>query len=305
MTSCASPGASGAPELEEAVAETQFLGGERVMIIAGNDTIGGGVAAFVRQPDGERVLAVFTGPGLLAARISDGTYEFDELINRLRPLGPGERLELRDPAPSPLPSEPVDRPLSFKLPLALYAGRSLGWVFLDEGAFLAGSLTLRIIRDGAVETIVVFQDGTVAEGWVPVPSPPGASEGIPFGFRSSTLHATAPGDSLEIELVAVEPLVGRGAFLQGTLPAGRYLSMGSYSAISINVLLLEESSVRDRTGAAFTVPTAFMECWRQPWSLTILTGEGWLPVAERAAALEIVPTEPPRVGLDRRRCLGG
>ena len=79
---------------------------------------------------------------------------------------------------------------------------------------------LRIIHDGAVENIVVFQDGTIAEGWEPMAAVSGVNEEIYFGFTSSTRYATAPGDSLEIELVVVEPLAGIGVYQRGTLPAG-------------------------------------------------------------------------------------
>lgn len=184
------------------------------------------------------------------------------------------------PAP---PSEQIDRPLSFKLPLEQ---PRFHWRFLEKDAFLAGSLMLRIIHDGAVESIVVFQDGTIAEGWEPMAAVSGVNEEIYFGFTSSTRYATAPGDSLEIELVVVEPLAGIGAYQRGTLPAGRYLSTGSFSG--------------------FIYSMAFMECWRQPWSLTITAEEGWMtmPAAQRAARMLLASQLPDEMGLDGRSCAG-
>ena len=213
------------------------------------------------------------------------------------------------PAP---PSEQIDRSLSFKLPLEQ---PRFHWRFLEKDAFLAGSLMLRIIHDGAVESIVVFQDGTIAEGWEPMAGMPrsegnmagrgrpyvsGVNEDIYFGFTSSTRYATAPGDSLEIELVVVEPLAGIGRYRQGTLPAGRYLSTGSFSGfIFANWEALSDAAAQGHS-------MAFMECWRQPWSLTITAEEGWMtmPAAQRAARILLASQLPDEMGLDGRSCAG-
>jgi len=222
------------------------------------------------------------------------------------------------------PSVPIDRRLYFKLPLKQ---PRFHWQFLEKEAFLAGSLTLRIIRDGAVESLVVFQDGTIAEGWEPMAAVSGVNEEIYFGFTSSTLYATAPGDSLEIELVAGEPLAGIGAYQQGTLPAGRYLSTGSFSRLIDDtsaqwVALIaamkgirrdelesmpEIQALRERLSAieGRQEYMAFMECWRQPWSVTITAEEGWLPAAQAARSRALTSRlagAPDEVGTDGRSC---
>lgn len=224
------------------------------------------------------------------------------------------------PAP---PSEPIDRRLYFKLPLEQVR---FHWRFLERDAFLAGSLTLRIIRDGAVDSIVVFQNGAVAEGWAPIPQT-GTTGEIYFGFESSMRYATAPGDSLEIELVALEPLTGIGAYQQGTLPAGRYLSTGSFSSLTdddsaqwIRMIAMMKGIPRDELESMPEIQAlrerlsaiegrmeymAFMECWRQPWSLTITAEEGWLPAARAAesrAWTSRLAGAPDEMGTDGRSC---
>ncbi|WP_396216612.1 hypothetical protein, partial [Gemmatimonas sp.] len=56
----------------------------------------------------------------------------------------------------------AERTLYFKLPLE---GVRFHWEFLEPSAFLAGELTLRIINTNRDDTLVIFHDGKISDGW--------------------------------------------------------------------------------------------------------------------------------------------
>ena len=143
---------------------------------------------------------------------------------------------------------------------------------------LAGSLRLRITRDGATEDIVVFQDGAFSNGWGPLIDQSLGKTGkdpMYFGFRSQCKYLTAPDDKVEIELIARKDLKGIGALLSGYLPAGTYKSEAEAG------WLTDESQMAIpemfRGNAAF-------EAWSTQWSLTVTNNQGWTP-PERAETL--------------------
>lgn len=190
------------------------------------------------------------------------------------------------------------RQLYFKLPLTQ---PRFHWRFSDVEAFLGGRLTLRIIRDGVAESIVVFDQGVISQGWAPIGS--GPPDEIYFGFRSSRRYMTTVRDSLEIELVAAEDLWGIGDRISGFLPAGTYRATGSYSHLTgyasdrwlpvvsqVEQVPLEVLEAMPETQALVKrlndMPNeldsqAIMECWRQAWPLEP-RGAGWLSPKEVA-----------------------
>jgi len=202
------------------------------------------------------------------------------------------------------PESPRDGPrgLHFKLPLAQ---PEFHWRFTDPDAFLGGRLTLRILRDGASESIVVFDDGVISPGWVTTGSEDRA--GIYFGFQSESQYLTSVRDSLEIELIAVDDLAGIGAQMSGVLRSGTYRATGSYLLLTDRaserwlplVATLEGISVeqletmpeaqalvaRLRETSQAMDPQAFIQCWSNTWTLEP-TGDGWLSAEDAATAEE-------------------
>lgn len=192
------------------------------------------------------------------------------------------------------------RQLYFKLPLTQ---PRFHWKFSDTEAFLRGRLTLRIIRDGASESIVVFDQGVISEGWRSIRSDQGPPGGIYFGFISSASYMTTARDSLEIELVATEDLWGIGRRISAVLPAGTYRSTGAYSGLTgspsdlwlplvatTTKIPLEQLETMPETQALVErlremtddlEYQAFMGCWRQAWPLEP-RGPGWLSPEEVA-----------------------
>ena len=205
-------------------------------------------------------------------------------------------------------TDPVARRISLKLPLEQ---PRFHWTFYSRRDFLAGKLVVRITRAGATQEIVIFEAGVLGEGWEPMQSDsihPGAGE-VYFGFMSTTKYPTAPGDNLEIELSVPSDLPGVGSFQAGVLPRGLYRSTGSYSLLvdeyeartvlesmaeQFGVTVQEMEANPDfpsmiaqlEKNAALIEFTAFMECWRERWPLTITAETGWLPAGQRAMLME-------------------
>ena len=118
-------------------------------------------------------------------------------------------------------SPTVSRTLYFKLPIA---GTRFHWTFLDRRAFLSGELTLRILntREKRDQTLVIFRDGKISDGWAMIGKMPRDSS-VYFGFETQERFPTTVGDSLVITLVAREDLRGRGPHSEGTLPKGTWV----------------------------------------------------------------------------------
>ena len=125
--------------------------------------------------------------------------------------------------------EPRERAISLKLPLQQ---PRFHWRFMSRKDFLSGKMLLRIIRDGESTEIVIFENGQFSDGWEAMQPPPklGKKE-IYFGFVSTGKYLTAPGDKLELELTVPKDLAGIGALQTGILPAGKYVSKGTYSGL--------------------------------------------------------------------------
>lgn len=193
-------------------------------------------------------------------------------------------------------SPTVARELYFKLPID---GTRFHWVFLDRRAFLSGELTLRIVntRRSRDETLVIFRNGRIAEGWHMIDGARGDSTAY-FGFSTAHRFATAVGDSLILTLTAAEELRGIGPYTAGTLAPGTWIATGTYSALYGGTL----NPFRDvvRLGEP---PIAFLECWDTTWVLQHARDEGWMgekPAGEDHVSL-LQRLKPAR-GVDGRRC---
>jgi hypothetical protein len=161
----------------------------------------------------------------------------------------------------------AERTLYFKLPLE---GVRFHWTFLDPEAFLSGELTLRILNKDRDQTLVVFRDGEVHDGWEMI------GDALPdssfyFGFATTHRVRTRADDSLVITLKATNDLLGRGPYSEGVLAAGVWQMTGTYSSLyggrwnPIDLLVLRGDP-----------PIAFLQCWRGGWPLTITEAEGWM-----------------------------
>ena len=160
----------------------------------------------------------------------------------------------------------AERTLYFKLPIE---GVRYHWTFLDPEAFLSGELTLRIMNKDHDQTLVVFRDGKIQDGWKMIgdPRPDGS---FYFGFETTDRVRTEPDDSLIITLKATKDLLGRGPSSEGVLSAGIHQVHGTYSAIyGKRWNPLELIMMRDEP------PVAYMECWADVWPITITKREGW------------------------------
>lgn len=160
----------------------------------------------------------------------------------------------------------AERTLYFKLPIE---GAQFHWRFLDAEAFLSGELTLRIINDGHDQTLVVFRDGVIQDGWEVIDEPQ-ADGSIYFGFATNERFRTKANDSLVITLTAKEDLRGRGPYREGVLPAGTWQMHGTYSGLygkrwnPIDYFVLQGDP-----------PVAYLECWDDVWPITVTKREGW------------------------------
>lgn len=165
----------------------------------------------------------------------------------------------------------AERTLYFKLPLE---GVRFHWLFLDPAAFLSGELTLRILNKDRDQTIVVFRDGKIQDGWEMIgePRPDGA---FYFGFATTTRVPTKANDSLIVTLKATTDLRGRGPETEGVLAAGVWQMSGSYSA-----LYGGKWNPLDYFVLFGDPPVAYMQCWAGVWPITITKQEGWMGPAK-------------------------
>jgi hypothetical protein len=160
----------------------------------------------------------------------------------------------------------ADRTLYFKLPIE---GARFHWRFLDPEAFLSGELTLRILNKGYHQTLVVFRDGKIQDGWEMIGDarPDGS---FYFGFVTTHRVRTKADDSLVITLKVTNDLPGRGPYSEGVLAAGVWQMTGTYSSLyggrwnPIDLVVLHGKP-----------PVAFMQCWKGVWPITITDAEGW------------------------------
>ena len=160
----------------------------------------------------------------------------------------------------------AERTLYFKLPVE---GARFHWTFLDPAAFLSGELTLRILNKGHDQTLVVFRDGKIQDGWEMIGDarPDGS---FYFGFASSHRVRTKADDSLVITLRAKTDLPGQGPYSEGVLAAGVWQMTGTYSSLyggrwnPMDLIVLHGDP-----------PIAFMQCWNGVWPITMTKAEGW------------------------------
>lgn len=171
------------------------------------------------------------------------------------------------------------RTLYFKLPIE---GVEFHWMFLDRQAFLSGELTLRILNKGRDDTLVVFRDGKISDGWEVIGDDK-PEKGVYFGFATATRRfRTRADDSLIVTLKAPKDLLGRGPESEGVLAAGVWEMSGSYSSIyggkwsPLDLIVLHGDP-----------PVAFMECWAGVWPITITKREGWMgiPLTEKPSII--------------------
>ena len=193
-------------------------------------------------------------------------------------------------------SPTVARTLYFKLPIA---GTRFHWTFLDRRAFLSGELTLRIlnVRRQRDQTLVIFRDGKITDGWEMIGDMPPDSS-LYFGFSTGQRFATSVGDSVIITLIAAQDLRGRGPLSQGTLAKGTWVATGTYSGL-YGVTL---NPIRDAVRAG-EPPVAYLTCWDTVWMLRDARDVGWMgekPAEEKE--LDSGKRQPPQRGVDGRRC---
>ncbi len=199
--------------------------------------------------------------------------------------------------------EPRERAISLKLPLQQPV---FHWAFKSRKDFLSGKLLLRIIRNGQAADIVIFENGRFSDGWEVMPWRQGPDRGeIYFGFISTRKYLTAPGDKLELELTAAKDLAGVGPSQTGILPAGKYVSRGTYSGLIdeydttfwAEELAKEAKRTPDEQNALLSKMReqvehkAFLESWLDQWPLKITGQKGWLP-DEQASPVEPMPKKP-------------
>jgi hypothetical protein len=161
----------------------------------------------------------------------------------------------------------ADRTLYFKLPIE---GARYHWRFLDPEAFLSGELTLRILNKDHDQTLVVFRDGRIQDGWKMI-GDARPRDGFYFGFSTSDRIRTKADDSLIVTLKATKDLLGQGPHSEGVLSAGVWQMSGSYSSIyGGRWRPLDRAVLRGRP------PIAYMQCWTGVWPITITKREGWM-----------------------------
>ncbi|MBL7153632.1 MAG: hypothetical protein ISS79_07935 [Phycisphaerae bacterium] len=208
--------------------------------------------------------------------------------------------------------EPRERAISLKLPLLQ---PRFHWTFMSREDFLSGKLVLRIIREGQSNDIVIFENGKLSDGWEAMPITGPRKGEIYFGFTSTRKYLTAPGDKLELELTVTKDLAGIGAMQTGILPAGKHKSRGTYSGLvdkdDISAWAEKLAKEGKKSPAeqeellnklrAMVEQRAFLESWKDQWSLKITSEKGWLSdkkaTALKAAMRERLSrqTQPPEV----------
>jgi len=188
----------------------------------------------------------------------------------------------------------ASRTLYFKLPLE---GVRFHWDFQDAAAFLAGELTLRIINGNRDETLVVFRDGKIHDGWEMIGDDKGDGS-FYFGFATDDRVRTAQGDSLIITLTVKQDLLGRGTYTEGVLRAGTWQMTGTYSG-----LYGGRWNPMDFVVLGKDPPVAYMQCWDSVWPMEITKTEGWRgakPANEDSVGF--FRRMRPERGVDGRRC---
>lgn len=207
--------------------------------------------------------------------------------------------------------EPRERAIELKLPLLQ---PRFHWTFMSRADFLSGKLVLRIAREGQSNDIAIFENGKFSDGWDAMPITGPRKGEIYFGFRSTRKYLTAPDDKLELELTVTKDLPGIGSIQTGILPAGKYKSVGTYSALideyDTSAFAEEMAKEGKKSPAeqeellnklrAMCEHKAFLESWKDQWSLKITGEKGWLS-DEKATALKAFrkklssQTQSPRV----------
>jgi hypothetical protein len=231
----------------------------------------------------------------VATFATNARLAFSRLINYGVPIMTLWLIGFEGRVPSFL-SPTVARTLYFKLPIA---GTQFHWTFFDRRAFLSGELTLRIVnvaRDRD-ETLVIFRNGTISEGWEMIGNTPPDSS-FYFGFSTERRYATSAGDSLILTLTAAEDLRGRGPYSQGTLTAGTWVATGTYKSLYGGTL----NPIRDLARAG-ELPAAYLSCWDTVWTLRDASDTGWMgpkPADEDDVSF-LDGLRPPR-GVNGRRC---
>lgn len=193
-------------------------------------------------------------------------------------------------------SPTVERTLYFKMPIA---GTRFHWTFLERRAFLSGELTLRIVNVDRArdETLVIFRDGKISDGWQLIADGQRDSSAY-FGFFTERRFATAVGDSVILTLRAAEDLRGRGPHSQGTLAKGTWVATGTYTSLYGGTLNPIRSLVR-----MGEPPIAFLTCWDTVWPLRDERDGGWMGVKPAGEDDEsVLERLRPIRGVDGRRC---
>lgn len=186
----------------------------------------------------------------------------------------------------------ADRTLYFKLPIE---GAEFHWMFLDADAFLSGELTLRILNKGRDDTLVVFRDGKIQDGWEMI-GDARPRDGFYFGFATTKRYRTRADDSLIVTLSAPRALRGRGPDREGVLAAGVWQMSGTYSSMYGG-----RWSLLDLAVLHGEPPVAFMECWTDVWPVTITKWEGWMGISAQREERGVRTLFRPR-GTNGRLC---
>lgn len=160
----------------------------------------------------------------------------------------------------------AERTLYFKLPIE---GVRYHWRFLDADAFLSGELTLRILNKDRDQTIVVFRDGKIHDGWEVVDDTR-PNDGFYFGLATTNQFPTKADDSLVITLKVPRDLHGKGPYTEGVLAAGVWQMTGTYSS-----MYGRRWNPLDIFALGGDPPVAYMQCWKDVWPITITKLEGW------------------------------
>jgi len=151
-----------------------------------------------------------------------------------------------------------DRKIYFKLPLKQ---TQFHWRFQDKQFFLSNKLTLILKRNNRTETIDVFRNGKISDGWEgidPKRDPPGQ---IYFGFLSTRRFRISALDKVEIKLQLRKDIQGIGPDSKGILKAGDYSS-------TCTVIIYPSNMDTAYTGLdANCAPK---------WDLVITDNKGWM-----------------------------
>ncbi len=188
----------------------------------------------------------------------------------------------------------AERALYFKLPIE---GEQFHWRFQDAEALLAGELTLRVINGDRDDTLVVFRDGTIHDGWHMI-GEPRPDSAFYFGFATDDRVRTSRSDSLIITLTASEDLRGQGPFREGVLRSGTWEATGTYHSMyggrwnPMDVFVLSGRP-----------PIAYLTCWDTVWPVEVTKPQGWMGAApsdhgRRSWYRRLSPER----GVDGRRC---